>query len=157
DGEAGEVALLADGEAERGVEAGGVDDGGVRAAVAGVGQPRLDVGRAGPVAPLARDAEGDVGVEVPGAFGEAGRPVVARHALEGDGPLEAVVLLRVPRAEVPDRPLDVPRQRHLCDVATRAARADGHEVGARGVAGADDVAGGVEALVAGGVRPELPL
>src|SRR5690606_41234439 len=95
DGGAVEGGLLAVGGAGRGVEAGGVDDGGVRAADAGVGQPRLDVGRAGPVAPLARDAEGDVGVEVPGAFGEAGRPVVARHALEGDGPLEAVVLLRV--------------------------------------------------------------
>src|SRR5690606_28143227 len=142
DGDAFEVALLADGELERALEPGGVDDGRVRAVRLGACEAGLDVVGGGAVAALAGDAERQLGVVVLREGGVLGEAVVARHALERGGAAEAAVRGLVAGTHVPERALDVPCQRHLGDETARA-----HEVRARRVAAAHHVIGRVGELV----------
>ena len=117
-----------------------------------------DVGRARPVAALARDAQRHVGVEVLARLVRGPR-VVAGEAVERDRPVEARVAIPVAGAEVPDRSLDVPRERHLGEVLAvrRVPTRRGHQVRARRVARTDHVVDRLDALVVGQVGAHLAL
>ncbi len=130
-----EMALLAHVEAPRERQVLGVDDGPVRrVACFRVGEARLDMEGARPVAPLAPDAERHLGELVARARDRRRIGRVAGQAAVVDDAVEADVLGFVPRTHVPPLLLRVPRERQLHE-----PRPDACEVRPRRTASADDV------------------